>query len=211
MSTALFCQAALEADIGRFDEATELFGRARALLEEVALPVWLAGGLTQALGWALLFEGKPAVAEDELRHGYETLTAIGEVTFLSTVAGILAEAIYAQGRYDEAESFTLISENSAGAEDIYSQLLWRSVRSKCLARQGKTSQALGLAHECGPMVEATDSLDLRWHALMSRAEVFRLAGQAEQAQSAVHEAIDAAERKGNLVAARLSREALTPA
>jgi hypothetical protein len=46
---------------------------------------------------------------------------------------------------------------------------------------------------------------------MSRAEVLRLAGQAEQAEAAVHEAIHAAERKGNLVAARLSREALTPA
>jgi ATP/maltotriose-dependent transcriptional regulator MalT len=137
--------------------------------------------------------------------------AIGEVTFLSTVAGILAEAIYAQDRYDEAESFTRISEESAGAEDVYSQLLWRSVRSKCLAQQGKMSQALALASECVPLVEATDSLDLRWHALMSRAEVLRLAGQAEQAETAVHEAIHAAERKGNLVAARLSREALTPA
>jgi class 3 adenylate cyclase/tetratricopeptide (TPR) repeat protein len=211
MSTALFCQAGLEADIGHFDDATALFGRARALLEEVALPVWLAGGLTQALGWALLFEGKAAAAEHELRGGYETLMAIGEVTFLSTVAGILAEAIYAQDRYDEAESFTRISEESAGAEDVYSQLLWRSVRSKCLARQGKMSQALALASECVPLVEATDSLDLRWHALMSRAEVLRLAGQAEQAETAVHEAIHAAERKGNLVAARLSREALTPA
>ena len=211
MSTALFCQAALEADIGHFDEATALFGRARALLEEVALPVWLAGGLTQALGWALLFEGKAAVAEHELRGGYETLMAIGEVTFLSTVAGILAEAIYAQGRYDEAESFTRISEESAGAEDVYSQLLWRSVRSKCLAQQGKMRQALALASECVLLVEATDSLDLRWHALMSRADVLRLAGQAAEAETAVHEAIHAAEQKGNLVAARLSRQALTPA
>jgi hypothetical protein len=61
--------------LGHFGQATELFQRARALLEEVALPVWLAGGLTQALGWALLFEGKPAVAERELRRGYESLTA----------------------------------------------------------------------------------------------------------------------------------------
>jgi ATP/maltotriose-dependent transcriptional regulator MalT len=208
MSTALFCQAGLEADLGRFGEATELFQRARALLEEVALPVWLAGGLTQALGWALLLEGKSAVAERELRRGYESLTAIGEVTFLSTVAGILAEAIFAQGRYDEAERFTRVSEESAGAEDIYSQLLWRSVRAKCLARQGEMSEALGLLGECGPLIEATDSLDLRWHALMSRAEVLRLADRGAEAQSAVQHAIRAAEQKGNLVAARLSREAL---
>ena len=208
MSTALFCQAGLEADLGHFGQATELFQRARALLEEVALPVWLAGGLTQALGWALLFEGKPAVAERELRRGYESLTAIGEVTFLSTVAGILAEAIFAQGRYDEAEGFTRISEESAGAEDIYSQLLWRSVRAKCLARQGNTSDALGLLGECVPLIEATDSLDLRWQALMSRAEVLRLAGRDADAGTAVQQAIRAAEQKGNLVAARLSREAL---
>ena len=211
MSTALFCQAGLEADLGHFGQATELFQRARALLEEVALPVWLAGGLTQALGWALLFEGKPAVAERELRRGYESLTAIGEVTFLSTVAGILAEAIFAQGRYDEAEGFTRISEESAGAEDIYSQLLWRSVRAKCLARQGNTSDALGLLGECVPLIEATDSLDLRWQALMSRAEVLRLAGRDADAGTAVQQAIRAAEQKGNLVAARLSREALTRA
>jgi class 3 adenylate cyclase/tetratricopeptide (TPR) repeat protein len=208
MSTALFCQAGLEADLGHFGQATELFQRARALLEEVALPVWLAGGLTQALGWALLFEGKPAVAERELRRGYESLTAIGEVTFLSTVAGILAEAIFAQGRYDEAEGFTRISEESAGAEDIYSQLLWRSVRAKCLARQGNMSDALGLLGECVPLIEATDSLDLRWQALMSRAEVLRLAGRDADAGTAVQQAIRAAEQKGNLVAARLSREAL---
>ena len=211
MSTALFCQAGLEADLGHFGQATELFQRARALLEEVALPVWLAGGLTQALGWALLFEGKPAVAERELRRGYESLTAIGEVTFLSTVAGILAEAIFAQGRYDEAEGFTRISEESAGAEDIYSQLLWRSVRAKCLARQGNTSDALGLLGECVPLIEATDSLDLRWQALMSRAEVLRLAGRDTDAGTAVQQAIRAAQQKGNLVAARLSREALARA
>jgi class 3 adenylate cyclase/tetratricopeptide (TPR) repeat protein len=208
MSTALFGQAGLEANLGRFDEATELFGRARALLEEVALPVWLAGGLAQALGWALLLEGKPAVAEEELRRSYETLTAIGEVSFLSTVAGILAEAIYAQGRYDEAAHFTRISEESAGAEDVYSQVLWRSVRAKCLARQGKTSEALGLARESVPLVESTDALDLRLHALMSRAEVFRIAGRTAEAETALREGIRAAEQKQNLVGARLARETL---
>ena len=208
MSTALFSQAGLEANLGRFDEARELFSRARALLEEVALRVWLAGGLAQAHGWALLLEGKPAVAEQELRRGYETLTAIGEVNFLSTVAGILAEAIYVQGRYEEAERFTRISEESAGAEDVYSQLLWRSVRAKCVARQGDMSAALGLVRESDILIRSTDSLDLRWHALLSQAEVRRLAGRMAEAETAVHEAIRAAEQKENLVGAQFAREAL---
>jgi class 3 adenylate cyclase/tetratricopeptide (TPR) repeat protein len=208
MSTALFSQAGLEANLGRFEEARDLFGRARALLEEVALPVWLAGGLAQALGWALLLEGKPAVAEQELRRGYETLRAIGEVSFLSTVAGILAEAIYAQGRYEEADRFTRISEESAGAEDVYSQVLWRSVRAKCTARQGKTTQGLALARESVALVESTDSLDLHRHALVSQAEVLRLAGRLADAHAALHKAVRLAEQKQNLVGARLAREAL---
>jgi class 3 adenylate cyclase len=208
MSTALCSQAGLEACLGHFDEARELFGRGQALIEEVALPVWMAGGLAQPLGWALLLEGKPTVAEQELRRGYETLRAIGEVTFLSTITGILAEAIYAQGKYDEAEGFTRISEESAGADDVYSQVLWRSVRAKCIARRGKRTEALGIACESVRLVESTDALDLRRHTLASQAEVCRLAGRTTEAQTALHEAIRAAEQKENLVGARLAREAL---
>jgi ATP/maltotriose-dependent transcriptional regulator MalT len=208
MSTALFSQAGLEASLGHFGEARDLFGQARALLEEVAPSVWTAGGLTQVVGWAMLLEAKPATAEQELRHGYETLRSIGEVTFLSTVAGILAQAIYAQGRYEEAESFTQISEESAGAEDVYTHVLWRSVRAKCLAQRGELIGALRLARESVTLVQSTDSLHLRWHTSMSHAEVLRIAHRIDEAEVAVREAIRAAERKGNVVGAQLGREAL---
>jgi class 3 adenylate cyclase/tetratricopeptide (TPR) repeat protein len=208
MSTALFSQASLQANLGRFEEAWELFGRARTLLEEVGLLVWIAGALAQAVAWTLLLEGKPALAEQELRHGYETLSAIGEVSFLSTVAGVLAEAIYAQGRYDEAEEFTRISEESAGAEDVYSQVVWRSVRAKCDARQGKVTEALELVRESVALVESTDSLDLHWRTLMNQAEVLQIARRIADAETALHEAVRVAEQKGNLVGARLGREAL---
>ena len=65
------------------------------------------------------------------------------MSWLSTVAGILAEAVYAQGRYDEAMRFTRISEELAGAEDVYSHVLWRSVRAKVLARRGETRRRCG--------------------------------------------------------------------
>jgi tetratricopeptide (TPR) repeat protein len=211
MSTALFAEGGLAASLGRFEEASELFGRSRALMEEVALLVWRAGALTQAVGWALLMDGRPADAEAELRASYETLKEIGEVTFLSTVAGILAEALYAQGRHAEADEFTRISEESAGAEDVYSQVVWRNARAKCLARQGSVTEALELARESVTLVTGTDALDLHWHALMSQAEVLRLADRPADADAALRQATQVAEEKGNLVAARLSREALTPA
>ncbi len=104
---------------GNFDQARELFGQARAMLEEVSLPVWKAGGLTQVVGWALLLENKPEAAERELRQGQpdaaDARDRRGHVPL--TVAGILAEALYVLARYDEAERLTHIGEESAGAEE----------------------------------------------------------------------------------------------
>jgi class 3 adenylate cyclase/tetratricopeptide (TPR) repeat protein len=208
MATALFCEAGLRANLGHFEDASGLFADARALLEEVGLPVWDAGALSQALGWALLLEGRPDAAEQELRRAYETLAAIGEVSFLSTVAGILAEAIYAQGRCDEAEHFTRVSEETASADDVFSQVLWRSVRAKCLARAGDAEAASRTADECIRLVEATDCLDLHRHALMSQAEVHELLGRRGDAEAAVRAAIGVAERKQNLVGVRLGLEVL---
>jgi ATP/maltotriose-dependent transcriptional regulator MalT len=177
------------------------------MLEEVALPVW-KGGLTQLVGWAFLLEGRPEAAEQELRDGYDTLREIGEVTFLSTVAGILAEALYVQARFDEAERFTQVSEESAGAEDVYSHALWRSVRAKCMAQRGELETARRLASEAVDLLETTDSLHLHWHALMCHWEVLMLAGRTGEATAAVREAISAAERKGAVVGAQLGRDAL---
>jgi hypothetical protein len=58
------------------------------------------------------------------------------------------------------------------------------------------------------LVESTDSLHLHWHARMSQAEVYRLAGRGAEAEAALHEAISAAERKNNLIGARRAREAV---
>jgi len=207
MSSALFSQADFEAYLGRFDEARELLARARALLEEVALPVWAAGPLAQEVGWIELLAGDPAAAEAALRRGYDTLDAIGEVSWLSTDAGILAEAVYAQGGYDEALRLTRISEELAGAEDVYSHILWRSVRAKVLARRGEIAEAIRLATASGRLAEGTDFLHLRWHDLMCRAETFRLAGRAADADAAAEEAARIATAKGNVVGVRLAHEA----
>ncbi len=208
MSIALFSEAELLAGLGRFDEAKDLFRRARALLEEVALPAWIAGPLAQDVGWAELLAGDPASAEHVLRDAFDTLTEVGEVNFLSTIAALLAEAISVQGRYEEAERFTRVSEDSAGTEDVYSQALWRSVRAKCRANQGDLAHALNLAHEASALVERTDSPHLRWHVWMCEAEVLRLAGDTVGAETPLRQAIEAADLKQNLVGARLAREAL---
>ncbi|HMC37883.1 MAG TPA: adenylate/guanylate cyclase domain-containing protein, partial [Actinomycetota bacterium] len=188
MSTALFVQAKLHAMAGRFDEARDLIGRARAILEEVALPVWLSGPLTQMSGWVDMLAGDPARAERDLRAGAEKLREIGEFSWLSTVAGILAEAVYAQGRYDDVEPFLQMTEETAGSEDAYSQSLLRSVRAKVLARSGKNDEARQLAESAVAILEPTDFLFMKAFALLSQGEVLQLGGDAERAQAVLSQA-----------------------
>jgi class 3 adenylate cyclase/tetratricopeptide (TPR) repeat protein len=208
MSTALFTQGKLEAMRGRFDEARELISRARGVLEEVALTVWLAGPLTQMAGWVEVLAGDPARAERDLRWGAETLEEIGELSWLSTVAGILAEALYLQGRYDEAEVFLRTCEQTAGSEDAYSQSLLRSVRAKLLAREGEVRAAEEFGRQAVAVVEPTDFLFMQGFALLSLGEALRLAGKTREARVVLQDAIEVCERKGFTGGVRRARELL---
>jgi tetratricopeptide (TPR) repeat protein len=209
VSTALFVQAELEAGLGRFDAAQELLLRARALLEELALTVWIAGPLTQFAGWIALWRGDPAAAERQLRWGHDTLSEIGEMAWLPTVDGILAEALHGQGRDDEAEALALGIQESAGSEDVYSQVLWRGVRAKVLAGRGSVEEAERLARESVSLVESTDFLHGTWYAHMTLAVVLQHGGRPDEAKHAVADAVQAAEAKGHVVRARLARELLS--
>jgi class 3 adenylate cyclase/tetratricopeptide (TPR) repeat protein len=208
VASAMFSQGFLEACLGRFDDAHVLFAQARNLLEDVALPVWIAGPLTQCIGWAELLAGNAPAAESKLREGCDTLAAIGEVTLLSTVAAMLAEAIYAQERYDETDRFIQLSEESAGPEDVYTHALWRTVRAKVIARRGEVAKALELGQEAIDLAESSDSLHLQWYVLMGYAEVLGAADRTSEAVATLRHARRLAEQKGNLVAARLGQESL---
>ena len=52
-----------------------------------------------------MLAGDPVAAEAELRRDYETLDRLGERNYITTVAVYLAEALYRQGRYADADTF----------------------------------------------------------------------------------------------------------
>ena len=207
-SSALMARAAFEALGGRSAEAREHIGRARSLLEDVALTVWLAGPLTQFAGWVELLSGEPGRAERELRWGYEKLNEIGESSWLSTVAAILAESVYAQGREQEADELTHESARWAGAEDAYSHALSRSVRAKILAGSGTPDAALQLAKESVALADTTDFLLLRWHVRMSHARVLGVVGRVADARQVAQEAMRLAGQKGSVVGEGVARDFL---
>jgi class 3 adenylate cyclase/tetratricopeptide (TPR) repeat protein len=208
MSTALFTRAKFEAMRGRFSEARELVEKARAMLEEVALTVWMAGPFTQMAAWVELLADEPESAERQLRWGVETLREIGEFAWLPTVVGILAEAVYAQGRFDEVADVLMTGEEAAGSDDAYSQGLLRSVGAKSLARRGQIDDAERLAREAVKILEPTDFLFLQAFARASLGEVLMLAQRAEEAEHVLTEGIRLAETKGFDVGAQRARTLL---
>jgi predicted ATPase/class 3 adenylate cyclase len=208
MSTALFVQAEFEAGLGRFEEARERIARAKALLQDVAATMWMAGPLAQFAGLVELWAGDAAAAEDELRWGYEQLAKIGEMAWLPTVVDILSEAVFAQGRYDEAEALTRASEQIAGTEDLYSQVLRKIVRARVLGRRGQLEEAHRLARESVAIAEATDFLQLRARAFLALGEILRVAGKGREARTAIDEAIRLFDQKGYSVGVQQARQLL---
>jgi Flp pilus assembly protein TadD len=125
------------------------------------------------------------------------------------VAAELARTIYAQGRFEEAERFTDASEELAATADMASQISWRAVRAKVLARRHEFEAAEELARGAVALAEQTDGLNSQGRALMDLAEVLELAGRAGEAQPVVEHALHLFEQKGNAVSARKARAVLS--
>jgi predicted ATPase len=190
-------QGVLEAMRGDFGTARELLAAGRQSLEELGQPVWVAVTGQEAF-FVEMLAGNPAAAAATLRRSDEALHQMGERSFRSTIAGLLAHALCALGEDDEAERFSRACEEAAVDEDVFSQVLWRSARAKVLARRGEADEAEAAAREAVAIAERTDLLNTQADALLDLAEVLALAGRAEEAKAAAREAAGRFERKGNL-------------
>jgi ATP/maltotriose-dependent transcriptional regulator MalT len=113
------------------------------------------------------------------------LEQMGETGRLSTLAGILADVVYLQERYDEADSLAELSKRVAAPDDVASQMLWRSVRAKIAARRGDFDVAQALAQEAAALADSTDAFAMHGDVRMDLAEVLRLAGRPEEAAAAL--------------------------
>jgi class 3 adenylate cyclase/tetratricopeptide (TPR) repeat protein len=202
--------AALHAMLAEFDSARSLIRQGNQILEEVGGTVMLSAPAHDEATVEML-AGRPEIAEERLLFGYHRLEEMGEKGLLSTSAAMLAQAIYAQGRVDEAERFCDVSERTGAADDLSTQVLWRSVRGKILARQGRSEQGLALAREAVRLVERTDLLCDHGDALLDLAEVLRLDPRptAQEERTLVQKAIVLYEQKGNLVSAERARSLLS--
>jgi DNA-binding SARP family transcriptional activator len=200
----------IRSHVARLEAMRGEFARAWALLDDIAATF---DDLGQTVGWvpwmsyreAVAFvagmQGDFARAERSLRLGRGEVERAGASAVLSYQAAFLADLAYRRGGIYEAEELTGLSERLATADDVWSQLLWRRVLAKILARRpDRTQEALRLSAEALRLAEGTDALAEQGDTWMDRAEVLRMAGApVETVRAAAKQALDRYARKGNLV------------
>jgi ATP/maltotriose-dependent transcriptional regulator MalT len=131
---------------------------------------------------------------------------MGERALLATVAAELARAVCAQGRYEEAEELTRVSEELARPLDVAAQVSWRTVRAACNAGKDDLEGAESLAREALEAVEQTDDLNRHARVLVGLADVVERSGREGEAASLREQALALYERRGNVVSARSLRD-----
>ncbi len=198
----------LRARLGEFDEARRIVAGWREMLRELGQELRYATSANCA--WDVLsLAGDWGEGERILREGLEILERMQEKSYLSTVAANLAEALYRRGRAEEAERYTLVSEEAGASDDFITQVTWRRVRAKVLAARGEGTEAERLAREAVEVAAGTDLLDMHGDSLLTLAEVLGRQGRGDEADEAAREALSLYERKGNVVSAARARAVLS--
>jgi tetratricopeptide (TPR) repeat protein len=201
---ALRDRAVLEAMRGSFDEARALTAAADASAEALGQTLLVATGVMAS--WEVeTLAGVASAAETHARRSCELLERLGDTGMRSLATGQLAESLYELGRLDESQRWTETAEQLTTADDVGSQMVWRQVRAKVLARRGEHAEAERHARDAVLRAHQTDMLNWEGRALVDLAEVLALAGRREEAAVELDRAIALYERKGNVVAEAMAR------
>jgi tetratricopeptide (TPR) repeat protein len=188
----------LEANRGNFEAARRAVTIARERARELGQPLFEAGHSMQEAEIELQ-AGDAARAAEVGLDGIAALEALGERGWLSTVAGVTAEALYRLGRDDEAWELTDKAEEVGASDDVITQMLIRQVRAKLLSRRGDHVEAERLARDAVAWGEPTDALEYKANALFDLAIVLAADARTDEAIAALDEARPFYEQKGHTV------------
>lgn len=194
------------AGLGRFDEARQLLAEATAKLADQGARMRLAGTLSLDAVAIELLAGDPAAAVEYGEQGCRLFEESGERGFLSTSAGMLAQAYEALERLREAEEWAERARDLGTSDDVITQALWRQVKAKVCAARGAHDEGERLAREAVSILDASEMLEGQASAYADLGEVLRR-GEKDPTP-ALEEALARYERKGNLVMAARMRERL---
>jgi hypothetical protein len=102
-----------------------------------------------------------------------------------------------------------MAADAGAADDIVTQVIWRGVKAKVLAHDGRCEEAEALARDAVALVAPTDLLSHRGDAMLDLAEVLRTCSRTDEYQSVAETALSLYEKKGNVVGAARARSLLS--
>jgi tetratricopeptide (TPR) repeat protein len=193
---------------GNLDQARRSIGEAEEIYEQLRDVYGLAQNSGRVLARIELLAGEASAADAASRRCCETFERIRDKAGLSTQAAELADALFAQARYEDAQGWVRLAQEHAVADDKSAQFAWRRVRAKLLAREGLLEEAQTSAQEALDIVFETDDLTGAGMVLLDFAQVLVLSERPSDATSHVERALALFDRKGNQLSAARARSLL---
>jgi predicted ATPase len=195
----------LYAYVGRSADARAAIDRSQSIFAGFGAKLALAeSGIPAALVGLII--GDPVAAEHYARDGYQAFRTMGDRGgMVVDLAVLLADALYAQGRFDEArqiidEAYAEPSPGTIGAP-------WLT-EAKLLARRGQFAAARRLVRQAEALLSPTSAPMKRADVMEAKAEVERLAGAPEQSAASLRAALQIYEGRRATALAQRARAAL---
>jgi tetratricopeptide (TPR) repeat protein len=193
----------LYAYLGRSADARSARDRSQSIFAGLGAK-WTLAGVASVAGWAELATGDPVAAERHLRAAQEADRAMGNRSRFAMCTVALAEALYDQGRFEEAAQ--MIGAPLDGMSPTFAARV-ALVKAKLLARRGQVAAARRLAGE-GALLAPAGSPLAQAMVHEASAEVERLAGAPGQAAARLRAAVEIYEDRRATALAERARTAL---
>jgi tetratricopeptide (TPR) repeat protein len=133
---------------------------------------------------------------------------MGEELTAHHMAVDLARSLLARGDVEEADQLASRVARLAAPSYRSPQVGWRGIKALVLANRGATTKAVELAREGVALADGSDWLELQGKARLDLAEALVAAGNDQEADAVLEEAIERFKRKEDVISARRARERL---
>ncbi|MDQ4145478.1 MAG: hypothetical protein M3198_17395 [Actinomycetota bacterium] len=180
---------------GDFDKGRALLLRARDIQTDLGQPLVISWN-PQIGATIALVEGDLEGAEAEARLAFDEAQHMADPGHAATGASLLAKALYASGRFEEAFQYTRLAERASFGAPEAAQGEWRATRAKLDARRGNVERAVATIRGTLDLYDARAMPRDRADALVDLAEVLEMADHRDDQRSALLEAADLYEKKG---------------
>jgi class 3 adenylate cyclase len=191
----------LHAMCERFSQARAIAADARRHLAEVGHGLFLAN-LAQSTGHVEELAGDLDAAEREYARSCADLEALGESSYLSTVAGMHAVLLARRGRLVQAQAALELARSHGSADDVATQSLVRQAEGFLAAAAGEADQARAVIREALEREPKDEAPDYGGEAFRAAADIERLLGNTAREGEHLITAQTLFRAKGNVVRAR---------